>query len=686
MAGAALRLCLFNPIDPARPVAERELALRMAIAMERLGWSPLIAHNSATLAGIKLDAVLNLFPVAAGKMTDHRWLACAWGPTSLLAGMAPAARQQAQVNELSHDAYLISGTGPRAHLESVMRDAGRIMPPHLPFHVSSPRSDLPPTLGPDSRLFYVGSNWDGQRYPALLHRLAEAGALALHGAAERWSHLADAWEGPLPFDGGSVIQAAHQWGMGLCLHLPQHRAEAVPNMRIFELAAAGAVIIADRHPFIEQWFGDSVLYVDTDGGEEAAAVAILDQFDWVHRHREQAREMARQAQIIFNAHLSLEALLAPLPDLLASCARPSFSHDLLHVAVLLPEGAGMGDRLAQLAQQVGPGLTLTALVPASGGALPPVPAGLGVRELVGPAWLDTLLAAMADADALAILPEGVEWFAGHLARLAQATSPHGAALATGLWPRPAEETGFPLDPAETMALAPSWEGWNGGGRELASAILRAGGLFCRKTRLAGLGALPGRDWLDLALALAPTLAKGGDMDRQPVPGHRLSRLPPDQPGRVAALPPWPLAHQLINAAADRPARLTGISDLDPVLAGSIPWLWGRDDLQKLPDTGPLWLYGAGRGGELVLAALSPTQRPWLRGFLDSHRRGEMLGLPLCQPQDLEAGDMEAATIIIAAQYVSDILRHLQQGAAKPARIFNAYPYIAAVQEAVGNAG
>ncbi|WP_029011943.1 glycosyltransferase [Niveispirillum irakense] len=684
MAGAALRLCLFNPIDPARPLAERELALRMAIAVERLGWSPIIAHNSATLAGIKLDAVLNLFPVAAGKMTDHLWLACAWGPASLLAGMAPAARQRAQVNELSHDAYLISGTGPRAHLESVMRDAGRIMPPHLPFHVSSPRSDLPPTLGPDSRLFYVGANWDGQRYPALLRRLAQAGALALHGTAERWSHLADAWRGPLPFDGISVIQAAHHWGMGLCLHLPQHRAEAVPNMRVFELAAAGAVIITDCHPFIEQWFGDSVLYVDTEGGEEAAAAAILDQFAWVHRHREQARAMALQAQALFNQHLCLEALLGPLPDLLASCRRPSASPAPLHIAVLLPEGEGQEDRLAQLARQTGPSLTLTALVPASDGPLPPVPAGISLRDLSGPARLDTLLAAMADADALTILPEGVEWFAGHLARLAQATSPHGAALATGLWPRPAEETGFPLDPAETMAL--TLEAPDAADRRLASATLRAGGLFCRKTRLAGLGAQQGHDWLDLALALAPTLAMAGDINRQPVPGHRLSQLPPEKPDRVAALPPWPTVIQTIDAMAERPALLTGISDLDPVLAGSIPWLWRPDDFQKLPDTGPLWLYGAGRGGELVLAALSPTQRARLRGFLDSHRRGERFGLPLCQPQDLDEGDMEAATIIIAAQYVSDILRHLQQGAAKPARIFNAYPYIAAVQEAMGNAG
>lgn len=673
------RLSLFNPHAPLHPVAERELALRMLTALERLGWEGAIHTSSAQVAAFDPDAVINLYPEAAPKLTSHCWLACAWNPVSLVARLLPAARLKAAGNLPAHDAYLVSGPVLAAQMACLRPGV-----PSIPFHPSSPRSDLAPTLGADSRLFYVGSNWDGQRYPALLRRLAEAGALALHGTAERWSHLADAWRGPLPFDGISVIQAAHRWGMGLCLHLPQHRAEAVPNMRVFELAAAGAVIIADRHPFIEEWFGDTVLYVDTDGGEEAAAAAILDQFAWVHTHREQARAMARQAQALFNQHLCLEALLQPLPDLLASCSRSSASPALLHIAVLLPEGQGLEDRLAQLARQTGPGHTLTALVPAGSAPLPSASAGISLRELSGPARLDTLLAAMGDVDALTILPEGVELFAGHLARLAPAAGPHGVALASGLWPRAGEETGFPLDPAETMALA--LEGPDAADRHLASAILRAGGLFCCKTRLAGLGTLQGRDWLELALALAPALATGGNINRQPVPGHRLSRLPPDHPDRAAALYPWPLASQAMDRMADRPARLTGISDLDPALAATIPWLWRHDDFQKLPDTGPLWLYGAGRGGELVREALSAAQCARLRGFLDTHQRGEMLGLPLCQPQDLEAGEREAATIIIAAQYVSDILRHLQRDATKPARIFNAYPYIAAVQEGAGGPG
>lgn len=664
MMGTGLHLALFNPTDPALPMAERELALRLARATEQMGWEAAILSRSAQVEAMDPDAVLCLHPQVTAKLTRHPWLACYWNPPSLLKGASETARRFGEAFELTYDGYLVSGPQLEAHLAGLMAGVGRD-PPTLPFHVSSPRSDLAPSLGPDSRLFYVGSNWDGRRYPSLLRRLAEAGVLALHGTAERWSHLPEAYQGPLPFDGRSVIDAAHHWGMGLCLHLPQHRADGVPNMRVFELAAAGAVIIADRHPFITHWFGDSVLYVDVEGGEEETAGHILDRIDWVRAHPAEARAMAVEAQAIFNRALCLEALLEPLPGLLAELERRRPRPSPTRVGVLLP-GCGPERRLGWLAAQEGDGMTLTALLPeGTGGDIPP-PVGINRRFLSRSAGLAELRAALAGLDALAILPDHIAWHPGHLAALAAATGPGGAALASGLWPLPTEPAGFPIDPAEQLALPPPDGARLPEGRETARAWLRAGGLYCRVERLDGLS-VEGGDWTELALNLAPTLA--GSLALPPVPSLTLSPLPETDITPLA----WPVGRSVEHA--ERPPRLAGIGDLNPDLADSVSWIWHPRDFARMPETGPIWLYGAGQGGELVHDGLPAGTRARLRGFLDSHRQGEMLGLPVCRPQDMDPVEIAEATIIIAAQYVSDILRTLRRGTTAPACILNAYPYI-----------
>ncbi len=676
-----LRLALFNPFDPARPLAEQELALRLGRAMAGMGWQAAIHSRAAGVAAMDPDAVLCLHPQATPKLTAHPWLACYWNPPALIAAGSDTAYHHGRAFELTHDAYLVSGAGLAAHLSGRMALVGRD-PLTLPFHVSSPRSHLAPAPGPYSRLFYVGSNWDGRRYPTLLGRLAAAGVLALHGGAERWSHLPGAYQGPLPFDGKAVVAAAHHWGMGLCLHLPAHRADAVPNMRLFELAAAGAVIIADRHPFIEQWFADTVLYVDHQGGEEAMAADILERVAWVQAHPVQARAMAGAAQEIFNRALCLEVLLEPLPDLLADLTRRPARPRSSRVAVLLPPGGDLDARLAQLAAQTGDGLAVTALVPV--GDIPAsVPAGLALQWLDGPAGLTGLLAALAGVEMLAILPEGVAWHPGHLAGLLEATDQTGIGLAAGLWPRGTGEQGFPIDPAEDRTLPPPLPLVPPEDRRLELACLRAAGLGCRVEQLRELSGqgdnpVPADDWLDLALNLAPALAAQGGLVKIPVPSLRLVQPPPFCVRRVGRLLPWP-EQPVPGGKGAQPPRLTGLNDLDPVLAASIPFLWRAVDFEALPGTGPVWLYGAGQGGERVHDGLPDAARARLRGFLDSRCQGTMRGLPLSRPQDIAAAEMADATIIIAAQYVSDILRALRGGAVLPAHILNAYPYIAARQ-------
>ncbi len=673
-----LRLALLNPINPDHPIAERELALRLARSIGNMGWEARIVSRVEQVEAMDPDAVLCLHPQATAKLSSHPWLACYWNPSSLLDGASAVARANGTAAELSYDAYLVSGSILHAHLGSLMRRVRR-EPPVMPFHVSSPRSTLISNFGPHSRLFYVGSNWDGRRYPTLLRTLSDAGILALYGTQERWSHLPDAYHGALPFDGSSVINTAHQWGMGLCLHLPQHRAEGVPNMRVFELAAAGALILADRHPFIEEHFGDSVLYVDMAGGEEAVAAAILDQIAWARSHVRQAQEMAVTAQTIFNSSLCLESLLSPLPDLLAHLSSPSPSPVRRHVGVLLAGGEDLHGRLQQLAVQSSavPNLFLTALVCQDAPLDLVQPAGVRVCRLGEAVGMEALLAALEGMDGLALLPDAIMWYPDHLKRLITMTKQGGATIAAALWPIPAEPSGFPIDPAEDLALALPDECCISDERWQAWVTLRAGGLYCIRDRLLGL-TVEAHDWSSLMLQLPFALASSGPVDLQPVPSLVQVRLPSRSVGSV---PPRPMrrVEHVVEAEA-KPPRFAGISDLDTPLASSIPFLWKPSDFNRLPPIGAIWLYGMGQGGEIVLNGLPPEARARVAGFLDSSREGEHHCLPLRRVGDIKPSELAASTIIISAQYVSEIIRTLRRNSIYPAHIFNAYPYISAIQE------
>ena len=85
----------------------------------------------------------------------------------------------------------------------------------------------------------------------------------------------------------------------------------------------------------------------------------------------------------------------------------------------------------------------------------------------------------------------------------------------------------------------------------------------------------------------------------------------------------------------------------------------------------------------VSSSPMPAVRARLAGFLDSGRQGEMQGLPVRRPADLDPGVMATATIIIAAQYVSDMLGILRGLPTGPAHILNGFPFIAARIEAGG---
>lgn len=659
-ASAPVRFAIHNPFHPDAPWAERELALRIGFAMDALGWDHQIVHDTDALEKFQPDAALCLHPQHVPKMSAVSSLACHWNPVQMFRHK-PLMWQ----NSLTHDAFLV---GSPALAEQLKREVGGdgVPVPMVPFYPSSQGWALSPRLRADSRLFYIGSNWDGQRYPMLLGKLSNEGVLALHGQADRWQHLQASFVRSLPFDGKSVIEQANVWGMGLCLHLPAHFEAGIPNMRVFELCAAGALIISDRHPFVLENFGETVLYVDLTQGEEKVAEQILEHVRSARANPEKGREMARAAQEIFLKRFSLECLLAPMPDLvrsLSSNGRPVENRET--VCAILPTGAAsredIADRLRSIVDQT---LPVTEIVLCGHGAAAfmadhPSVKSVSVKtaELGPDASHVAILRAGVEASSsawLIFLQAGSRIFPNHVQNLdyGRLANPLAKVLTSNvLMPGPVIADGAD---SRVRMIHPFLD-WCLANRERPGL---AGMMAKRDCVLETLGRI-GADAFSgehLGMALASVNLTGHSTRT----GVRLTQ------------------RDVQAAAEQHEAPWTGYSDLDAGCVRDIARLRRAADFANLPADRPCYLYGASRGGELLFAALSQWTHVHVAGFLDGRGHGEKNGLPVRNPNDLTQDEISNSIIIFANQYVSSCWKTLQDSFPQifsSLTLFNGYPYI-----------
>ena len=101
-------------------------------------------------------------------------------------------------------------------------------------------------------------------------------------------------------------------------------------------------------------------------------------------------------------------------------------------------------------------------------------------------------------------------------------------------------------------------------------------------------------------------------------------------------------------------------------------LLGPDDLASEPQA-RVFIYGAGRGGTLVRTMLESGGRT-VAGYVDSARSGSHENLPLIQVDDFLAQRRADDIVIVASQYIQDILPRL--AALPPDRVLSAEMYMA----------
>ncbi|QOZ43985.1 hypothetical protein XH89_11175 [Bradyrhizobium sp. CCBAU 53340] len=283
----------------------------MKLAGDRLGWSIVEVVSSDDIIAAAPDFVIVTHEFSP-KLTQYPTLGVIWSPTAFFSPDPDRIR-----NILSYDGYLVANASLRDYLADLLLAHGKDAPisrfDFLPSALSTAsESDQPSTRGSRS-LFYAGVHWDGHRHGDLFAALKGRIPMRIHGDPQRWQHADEAFAGPLPFDGKSVVDAIRYCGIALTLHGSAHRAENIPSMRLFEAVSAGAIVISDRLGFAEKEFGDALLYVDADQSAEIVSQQVINHVCWINANPEVAQTMADRGRAIFNRNFALENILIRLP-------------------------------------------------------------------------------------------------------------------------------------------------------------------------------------------------------------------------------------------------------------------------------------------------------------------------------------------------------------------------------------
>jgi hypothetical protein len=126
-------------------------------------------------------------------------------------------------------------------------------------------------------------------------------------------------------------------------------------------------------------------------------------------------------------------------------------------------------------------------------------------------------------------------------------------------------------------------------------------------------------------------------------------------------------------------RVAAMGDLPPSPAWGqpadgpqLPALKTAADFWALPAGCPLYVYGSGYGGQVVVAELAKMPHLSITALLDSTCQGTAFDRPLLRPADLPADHLQAGLFIIASEYVAAMTQTLRGLGARDIRDATAF--------------
>ena len=222
-------------------------------------------------------------------------------------------------NYMMNDDFLIyDDGGMKNHLKTMLLNSPRNLDGASELVASFPEcSMLEPRLD-NPLMFYCGMNWEilsgGSRHSGLFRLLDDSGCtkffgpkkVAAWGGIEPWAGY-KSYQYSIPFDGFSILQEINKCGICLVLSSDIHRRAGAVTNRAYEACAAGAVIISDDNEYMMKHFKDAALFITYNrANPEDTYCQLMQKYRWICSHKEEALQLARNAQKIFREKFSLD--------------------------------------------------------------------------------------------------------------------------------------------------------------------------------------------------------------------------------------------------------------------------------------------------------------------------------------------------------------------------------------------
>jgi len=292
-----------------RYVGDREVAWRIKIAGEKLGWTVYLDENE----GCQLQKIEQLDWVIC-LLTNNKYFHP--GCSNYLTVFHPFSYLDEERKLLpfgeKYDGYLLT-INDRDTIENSLQQKNKEFH-FIPFYPSV--YGVPYREVVLNNLVTMIPAWSNRlhqvKFKKLYKLLSESGIAKFYGVKKIEDISDDSYMGPIPFDGVSVINILQRHGIVLIMHSNIHNEEQIPSGRIFEAAAASTVIISDENPFVKKHFGDSVFYIDTSLTARTIYDQIQGHLDVIFREPNKALEMAKAAHQIFMDNFEMSDQLLKL--------------------------------------------------------------------------------------------------------------------------------------------------------------------------------------------------------------------------------------------------------------------------------------------------------------------------------------------------------------------------------------
>lgn len=229
-------------------------------------------------------------------------------------------------NYIMNDDYLIYDSGGMTnHLKTMLTRKRRTLEGASMLTASCPGSSmLKPNLT-EPMMFYCGMNWEKiihnkNRHEGLFKLLDSTEKIRFFGPekVEAWGGVQPwkgykCYKGSVPFDGHSILKEINNCGVCLVLSSDIHRRAGAVTNRAYEACAAGAVMISDNNEFMLRWFKDAALFIDYNTNNPKDTFnQIMEKYNWILSHKDEARKIAKHAQEIFQEIFALDKQLVRL--------------------------------------------------------------------------------------------------------------------------------------------------------------------------------------------------------------------------------------------------------------------------------------------------------------------------------------------------------------------------------------